>query len=67
MRQARMNHPSEVGSLGDRVKVVVLDFNEKKARISLGLKQATPDPWTSIEDEIPVGKEVQGSHQRPPP
>jgi small subunit ribosomal protein S1 len=55
-----VNHPSEIVALGDKVKVKVLDFNENKERISLGLKQLTEHPWKGIEDKFPEGSRVRG-------
>ncbi len=60
MSWGRVNHPSEVVSLGDRVKVVVLDFNEKKERISLGMKQLTKHPWEDVAAKYPEGTKVKG-------
>jgi len=56
----RINHPEEVLSLDQKVQVVVLDFDEDKKRISLGMKQLTPHPWDSLDPEITVGSVVQG-------
>lgn len=56
----RVNHPSEVVSLDERVKVVVLDFDEAKKRISLGIKQLTPHPWEQIGDKYQPGTKVSG-------
>lgn len=60
MSWGKINHPSEVSKVGEEVEVVVLDFNEKKERISLGYKQLTPDPWENIEEKYKVGQKVQG-------
>jgi len=60
MSWGRVNHPSEIVALGDRIKVKVLDFNENKERISLGLKQLTEHPWKGIEDKFPEGSRVRG-------
>ena len=60
MSWGRVNHPSEIVALGDKVKVKVLDFNENKERISLGLKQLTEHPWKGIEDKFPEGARVRG-------
>jgi small subunit ribosomal protein S1 len=60
MSWGRVNHPSEIVALGDKVKVKVLDFNENKERISLGLKQLTEHPWKGIEDKFPEGSRVRG-------
>jgi small subunit ribosomal protein S1 len=56
----RINHPSEVLKLDQTINVVVLDFDEAKKRISLGLKQLQPHPWENIETKYPVGTKVTG-------
>jgi len=56
----RVNHPSEVVKLDATINVVVLDFDEAKKRISLGLKQLQPHPWENIEHKYPVGTKVTG-------
>lgn len=56
----RVNHPSEVVSLDEKVKVVVLDFDDAKKRISLGMKQLTPHPWEQIGDKYQPGTKVTG-------
>ncbi len=56
----RVSHPSEIVSLDQKIKVVVLDFNEQKDRISLGLKQLQPHPWEDVEKKYPVGSVVNG-------
>ncbi len=56
----RVNHPSEIVSLDQTVKVVVLDFDEEKKRISLGIKQLTPHPWDTIGDKYQPGTIVRG-------
>ncbi len=60
MSWGRVNHPSEIVALGDKIKVKVLDFNENKERISLGLKQLTEHPWKGIEDKYPENSRVRG-------
>jgi small subunit ribosomal protein S1 len=60
MSWGRIAHPSEVVQVGDKVKVVVLKFDTQKERISLGMKQLTPDPWNSVAEKYPVGTRVQG-------
>ncbi|MDN5199935.1 30S ribosomal protein S1 [Fulvivirgaceae bacterium BMA10] len=57
----RINHPEEVLELDQKVNVVVLDFDDNKKRISLGMKQLTAHPWDSLPEEIQVGSKVQGS------
>ncbi|NOZ61103.1 MAG: 30S ribosomal protein S1 [Calditrichaeota bacterium] len=56
----RINHPSEIVSLDQTIKVKVLDFNDEKNRISLGLKQLQPHPWENVADKYPVGSVVKG-------
>ncbi|GAA4428123.1 30S ribosomal protein S1 [Pontibacter saemangeumensis] len=56
----RINHPEEVLNLDQKVNVVVLDFDEDKKRISLGMKQLTPHPWDALPAEIEVGSKVEG-------
>ena len=56
----RINHPSEVLELNEKVNVVVLDFDENKRRISLGLKQLQPHPWDVLDAEIKEGSVVKG-------
>jgi small subunit ribosomal protein S1 len=56
----RINHPSEVVKLDERIKVVVLDFNEQKDRISLGMKQLQPHPWENIDKKYPEGSIIKG-------
>ena len=56
----RINHPSEVLKLDQKINVVVLDFDDEKKRISLGLKQLTPHPWDVLPDTIVEGSIVKG-------
>ncbi|MGI8599488.1 MAG: 30S ribosomal protein S1 [Chitinophagaceae bacterium] len=56
----RINHPSEVLKLDQKINVVVLDFDDEKKRISLGLKQLTPHPWDVLPDTIVEGSIVSG-------
>ena len=60
MSWGRISHPSEVLQVGEKVKVVVLKFDPEKERISLGMKQLTPDPWHTVAERFPVGARVQG-------
>jgi small subunit ribosomal protein S1 len=60
MSWQRIGHPSELVSVGDRVKVVVLKFDPERERISLGMKQITPDPWSTAQESYAVGSRVQG-------
>jgi small subunit ribosomal protein S1 len=56
----RINHPEEMLNLDEKVNVVVLDFDDDKKRISLGMKQLTAHPWDSLPEEIEVGSKVKG-------
>jgi len=56
----RINHPTDVLALNQRINVVVLDFDEQKKRISLGLKQLTPHPWEVLSPEVGEGSTVTG-------
>ncbi|MEN6537046.1 MAG: 30S ribosomal protein S1 [Bryobacteraceae bacterium] len=56
----RVGHPSEVLHVGDEITVKVLKFDKEKERISLGLKQALPDPWAVVEEHYPMGNRVIG-------
>ncbi|GAA5028222.1 30S ribosomal protein S1 [Marivirga lumbricoides] len=56
----RINHPEEVLNLDEKVKIVVLDFDENKKRISLGMKQLTSHPWDSLAGDLEIGSKVKG-------
>lgn len=56
----RINHPSEKLSVGQTVPVVVLKYDGEKERVSLGMKQLTPDPWVTVHERYPVGGRVKG-------
>ena len=56
----RINHPSEMISMDDTLTVKVIDFDNEKKRVSLGLKQLTPHPWETIETDFPQGQRVKG-------
>ena len=56
----RVRHPSKLVNVGDEVDVLVLDVNRAAKRISLGMKQVEPDPWTTIEERYRPGSRVQG-------
>ncbi len=56
----RINHPEEVLKLDEKVNVVVLDFDDDKKRISLGMKQLTAHPWDALDEKIEVGSKVKG-------
>ena len=56
----RVKHPSELFNVGDEIQVKILSFDFEKERVSLGMKQLTPDPWTTAKDKYPVGSKVTG-------
>jgi small subunit ribosomal protein S1 len=56
----RISHPSDLVQIGDEVDVVVLDINQEKQEISLGMKQTETNPWTEVEDRYPVGTIIEG-------
>ena len=56
----RINHPSEIISMEDTLTVKVIDFDNEKKRVSLGLKQLTPHPWETVETDFPQGEKVKG-------
>ena len=57
---SRINHPSEIVDLDQKLNVVILDFDEDKTRIQLGLKQLNPHPWDALGEELKVGDKVKG-------
>ena len=56
----RINHPKEIVELDQKINVVILDFDEGKKRIALGLKQLTPHPWDALDKDLKVGDKVKG-------
>ena len=56
----RVKHPSELFSVGDEINVKILNFDLERERVSLGMKQLTPDPWTTASEKYPVGSKVSG-------
>jgi len=56
----RVNHPSEVVKLDQEIDVMILDYDEEKSRISLGLKQLQRHPWEKVEERFPIGTKVKG-------
>ncbi|HKL96109.1 MAG TPA: 30S ribosomal protein S1 [Paludibacteraceae bacterium] len=56
----RVNHPEEIVALDQKINVVILDFDDEKKRIALGLKQLTPHPWDALDTNLKVGDEVKG-------
>jgi small subunit ribosomal protein S1 len=60
MAWRRVNHPSEILSIGETIKVQVIKINKETHRISLGMKQLQEDPWDSVERKYPIGSDHQG-------
>jgi small subunit ribosomal protein S1 len=60
MAWGRLQHPSEVLKVGEKVKVVVLKYDQGRERVSLGMKQIMPDPWTKATESYPVGARLHG-------
>ncbi|MEG2666600.1 MAG: 30S ribosomal protein S1, partial [Bacteroidales bacterium] len=56
----RISHPEEIVQLDQKINVVILDFDENKKRIALGLKQLTPHPWDSLDTNLKIGDKVKG-------
>jgi small subunit ribosomal protein S1 len=56
----RISHPSEIVELDQKLNVVILDFDDDKKRIALGLKQLTPHPWDNLDEKLKVGDKVKG-------
>ncbi|MGI6673570.1 MAG: bifunctional 4-hydroxy-3-methylbut-2-enyl diphosphate reductase/30S ribosomal protein S1 [Limnochordia bacterium] len=64
MAYSRVNHPSDVVAEGDEVTVMILGVDKERERISLGLKQTVPDPWTTVGERYAVGQKVTGEVTR---
>ncbi|MBL7155775.1 MAG: 30S ribosomal protein S1 [Candidatus Omnitrophica bacterium] len=60
MSWGRVNHPSEILTIGDEVDVMVLDYKKDEMRVSLGIRQKTKDPWEDIEAKYPLGSKATG-------
>jgi small subunit ribosomal protein S1 len=60
MSWARIGHPSALYRVGDEIRVKVLKFDKQRERVSLGLKQMTPDPWSKAEEKYPINTRVKG-------
>ncbi|HYL59339.1 MAG TPA: 30S ribosomal protein S1 [Candidatus Acidoferrales bacterium] len=60
MAWGRLQHPSEVLKVGEKVKVVVLKYDPERERVSLGMKQIMPDPWTKVAEAYPPGTRIKG-------
>jgi len=56
----RINHPDEIVKLDEKINVVILDFDENKKRIALGLKQLTDHPWNALDENLKIGDKVKG-------
>ena len=56
----RIKHPSKMVAVGDEVEAIVLDIDSANKRISLGMKQVEPNPWTLLEEKYPVGSIIRG-------
>jgi len=56
----RISHPEEIVELDQKIKVVILDFDDNKKRIALGLKQLTPHPWDALDENMKVGDKLKG-------
>ncbi len=60
MSWGRINHPSEMLKISDRIKIKVIEYDKQKQRISLGLKQMEPYPWEKVEEKYPIGSKIKG-------
>lgn len=60
MSWKKVRHPSEIVAVGSEIEVMILKIDKEARRLSLGMKQLTPDPWENIEERIPVGAVVNG-------
>jgi small subunit ribosomal protein S1 len=60
MSWKRVGHPSELVQVGEHVKVVVLKYDPSRERVSLGMKQIMPDPWSTVAERVPIGTRIRG-------
>ena len=60
MSWGRVGHPSEMHRVGDEIQVKVLNFDREKERVSLGIKQLAPDPWSQVAENYPIGEKITG-------
>src|SRR4051812_3207762 len=60
MSWGRIGHPEEMVKLDEKINVVILDFDDEKKRIALGLKQLTPHPWSRLDENLKVGDKIKG-------
>ena len=56
----RINHPSEFFAIGDEIEVIILKYDEKSNKVTLGYKQKKPDPWSTVDEKYPVGERLRG-------
>ena len=64
MSWGKIGHPSEIYQIGDKITVKILSFDKERERVSLGIKQLTPDPWSGAQDKYPVGISITGRIER---
>ena len=60
MSWGRVGHPSEMHRVGDEIEIKVLSFDPEKERVSLGIKQLAPDPWSQVAENYPIGEKIAG-------
>jgi len=60
MSWGRISHPSEMLAIGDEIDIKILDIDEVKDKVSLGLKQKTENPWANVEERYPIGSKIKG-------
>jgi len=60
MSWTRINHPSEIVSIGDKIEVLILDYDQENSKVSLGLKQIVDNPWMDIYEKYPTGTKAKG-------
>jgi len=61
MSWGRINHPTDLVKIDDEIEVIILHIDHEKEKISLGLKQKTPSPWTNVEEKYPIGSRATGT------
>ena len=60
MSWSKISHPSEAVAMGDKIEVMILNFDKEQGKVSLGLKQRLPDPWQEIDSKFKVGDKIKG-------
>lgn len=60
MSWSKISHPSEIVAVGDKIEIMILNLDRKEGRVSLGLKQKQPDPWSEIENKYAIGTKIKG-------